>query len=333
MNVAEPISAAVDMLRAVWGPPLVADGRRLASGCATIWQWAEVEGLAEVALQFGDLAARLEPENAARASTAGRLCRRQGETIRGTMWFRRAARLARRHRSEIDFAIAHLGWGSLEADLGRFAEAEAHATKAFRAALRVGRRSLAASAYHDLLAIKIHTERFDQAWAYARDAVAFYRVDHPRFPALAHDVAYLWSRQGYYSSAIPLYELVLESIHLTTERAVVLANLARAAGVCRDRLRYERAFRTIESIRVQGVEMPASALYHTAEGCRAFEEWDRASLYCDLALAVGHTRGNAPVVARASQLARELIGRLAGDYDSVPEDGGDPAGRGRRLGA
>jgi len=322
-SVPEPISAAVNMLRAISGPPLAADGSRLAKACTTVWEWAEAEGLPEVALQFGDVAARFDPEAVARASTAGRLCRRQGESVRGTMWFRRAARLARLQRSELDFAIAHLGWGSLETDLGRFVEAEAHAVKAFRAALRVGRRSLAASAYHDLLAIKIHTEHFDQAWAYARDAVAFYRVDHPRFPALAHDVAYLWSRQGHYSSAIPLYERVLESIPLMTERAVVLANLARAAGACRDRLRYERAFRAIEGIRDQGVKFPASALYHTAEGCRSFEEWDRAKLYCELAIEAARTRGNASVLAQAGRLACELNSKLPGDRDIVPENGGE----------
>jgi hypothetical protein len=132
-----------------------------------------------------------------------------------------------------------------------------------------------------------------------------------------------WSRQGYYSSAIPLYDLVLESIHLTTERVVVLANLARAAGACRDRLRYERAFRSIESTRAQCVNMPASALYHTAEGCRAFEEWDRASLYCELAIDAARSRGNALVLERASRLAGELTSRLAGDRDAVPEDEGE----------
>jgi hypothetical protein len=43
------------------------------------------------------------------------------------MWFRRASRLARLTEAEIDFAIAHLGWGNLESELGRFAEGEKHA--------------------------------------------------------------------------------------------------------------------------------------------------------------------------------------------------------------
>jgi tetratricopeptide (TPR) repeat protein len=323
LAIPEPITSAVEALRAVWGPPLVPDANRLAVACSTVWEWAEGEGLGEVALQFGDLAARLEPHSAARASTAGRLCRRQSECVRGTMWFRRASRLARLQHAELDFAIARLGWGNLEADLGRFSHAEVHAVKAYRAALRVGRRSLAASAYHDLLTIKIHTESFEQASAFARDAAAFYRADHPRFPAFAHDVAYLWSRQGFYSSAIPLYELVLDWIGLPSERVVVLANLSRAAGVCRDRLRYERAYQAIESIWLAGHRVPACALYHTAQGCRAFEEWHRALLYCERAIGTARAGGNAFELARAEELRAELDRRLPGDGDILPPEGGE----------
>jgi tetratricopeptide (TPR) repeat protein len=212
--------------------------RELPETCATVWEWAELRGYSELALQFADAAARLEPDSAARCSTAGRLCRRKSERVRGTMWFRRAVRIARLGKAEIDFAIAHLGWGNLESDLGRFAEAEHHATKAFRAAMRRGRRSLAASAYHDLMTIAIHTERFDEAASFAANAVAFYRSDHPRLPALAHDVAFLWGKLRYFSSAAPLFEAVLSFVSLQVERVVVLANLARAAGACPKQIVY-----------------------------------------------------------------------------------------------
>ena len=239
------------------------------------------------------------------------------------MWFRRATRLARLAGDELDFAIAHLGWGNLEADLGRFAAAESHALKALRAALRVGRRSLAASAYHDLMTIRIHTSELEEAAEFAREAVAFYKPDHPRIPALAHDVAFLWGKQGYYSSAAPLFEAVLPFIRITGERVVVLANLARAAGTCRDRLRYERAFQAIDRLRQDGEFLPASVLYHVAEGCRAFEEWHRASEYCDLALQFATQRANALIVAQAEQLAVELTVRTGGDRDVLPPEGGD----------
>jgi tetratricopeptide (TPR) repeat protein len=300
--------------------------RELAETCATVWEWAELRGYSELALQFAEAAARMEPNSSARCSTAGRLCRRKSERVRGTMWFRRAVRIARlskAEKAEIDFAIAHLGWGNLESDLGRFAEAEHHATKAFRAAMRRGRRSLAASAYHDLMTIAIHTERFDEAASFAANAVAFYRSDHPRLPALAHDVAFLWGKLGYFSSAAPLFEAVLSFISLQVERAVVLANLARAAGACRDRLRYERAFLAIEKHTQEGASIPASAFYHLAQGCRSFEEWERAERYCALALATAGERGNALIVAQAEKLSKELRERSMGDLDVLPPEGGE----------
>jgi hypothetical protein len=108
------------------------------------------------------------------------------------------------------------------------------------------------------MTIRIHTGRHEEAAIFARDAVAFYKSDHPRIPALAHDVAFLWSRRGFYSSAAPLYEAVLPFIRINSERVVVLANLARAAGACRDRLRYERAFQAISSLQRDGEFIPAS---------------------------------------------------------------------------
>jgi tetratricopeptide (TPR) repeat protein len=247
------------------------------------------------------------------------------------MWFRRAVRIARLDRekdAEIDFAVAHLGWGNLESDLGRFAAAEHHATKAFRAAMRRGRRSLAASAYHDLMTIAIHTERYQEAANLAVNAVTFYKSDHPRLAALAHDVAYLWGKLGYFSSAAPLYEAVLPFISLQVERVVVLANLARAAGACRDRLRYERAFQTIDKLTQDGAACPASAFYHLAQGCRSFEEWERAERYCGLALATATERGNALIVAQAERLSYELSEPRVhpGDQDVVPPEGGEVDG-------
>jgi hypothetical protein len=91
------LQLAESAFRELWNPgdPSRAE---LAAACAAVWEWAESLGYAEVALQFAEAAARLDPETASRASTAGRLCRRKSERVRGTMWFRRAVRLARRSR-------------------------------------------------------------------------------------------------------------------------------------------------------------------------------------------------------------------------------------------
>lgn len=324
-DVPAPIADATRQLSRIWSKAEQPSNAELASASACMWEWAEARGYAELALQLAEAAARFDPQSASRASTAGRLCRRKSERARGTMWFRRAVRLARlskAKRAEAEFAIAHLGWGNLEADMGRFRAAEFHATKGLRAALRAGRHSLAASAYHDLMTIGIHSERFEEAIALAQDAIALYRSDHPRLPALAHDVAFLWSKLGYFSSATPLFEMTLPFLALPNERAVVLANLARAAGACRDRLRYERAFRSIDEDLQEGKLMQASVYYHLAEGCRSFEEWARARKYCDLALSVARERGNALIAAQSTRLASELQTHEGGDIDVIPPDGG-----------
>jgi tetratricopeptide (TPR) repeat protein len=291
----------------------------LAQAATRIWEWSERREYRKSALLFAELAARLEPESSVRASTAGRLCRPVHDYVRGTRWYIRAARLARWAGRDKEFSIAHLGWGNMEADLGRFAEAEFHATKAYRAALRVGLRSLAASAYHDLLAISIHKEHYEAAWLYARDAVAMYKIDHPRFPALAHDVAFLWGKLGLFSSALPVYLAVLPRMSRRNERLVVLANIARAAAAAHDRLYFERAKREVLRAMEEDSAVSATPLYHLARACQTYEEWPLAEKLCELALASASERWT-PL---ALELRRSIAAREAGDVDVLPPDGGD----------
>lgn len=297
------------------------DRKTFADASALIWEWAEKREFRHTALAFAELAARLDPYNSERASTAGRLCRPVREYVRGTRWYRGAARLARLADRDREFAIAHLGWGNLEGELGKLGAAEFHATKAFRAALRVGRHSLAASAYHDLMTVKIHTHRLEEAWQHARDALALYRTDHPRFPALIHDIAYLWSMMGLFSSALVIYVRVLAMMTRRRERITVLANVARAAAAAHDRVYYERAkTEVIHAIESEGDDLvPVSALYHLARGCQTYEEWNLAERLTSLVL----ERASGRWLARAQALEASLAARDAGDVDVLPAEGSE----------
>lgn len=290
-----------------------------AQAAAQVWEWAERRELRHTALLFAELAARCEPDNPERASTAGRLCRPLRDPARGTRWYLRAARLARIAARDADFAIAHLGWGNMEAEMGRLEKAEFHATKAFRAALRVGRHGLAASAYHDLMTIKIHTDDLSVAWQYAREAVALYKVDHPRFPALAHDIAFLLGKLGMFSSALPIYIAVLPTMTRRKERLVVLANVARAAAASHERLFFQRASREIFEALAEGYDVPATASYHLACACQTYEEWPQAEKLAN--------RVRASVTGRwqflAEQLIQSMAARESGDHDVLPPDGGE----------
>jgi tetratricopeptide (TPR) repeat protein len=220
---------------------------------------------------------------------------------------------------DADFAIAHLGWGNLEAELGRLEKAEFHATKAYRAALRVGRHGLAASAYHDLMTVKIHTDDLTAAWKYAREAVAVYKVDHPRFPALSHDIAFLWGKLGMYSSALPIFLAVLPAMTRRKERLVVLANVARAAAASHERLFYERAKREILGAITENYDVPATACYHLACACKTYEDWTHAEALAQRARA----RAGGRWLALADELIAAIAARESGDDDVLPPDGGE----------
>lgn len=317
------LAAALRLLDGISREAGQAQAPLLADACAVVWEWAERRDLHETALQFAELAARLDAEDPARCSTAGRLSRRGNEPHRGTMWYRRSARLARMRDDDHAFAIAQLGWSNLEQDLGNLRAAEFHATKAYRAALRVGRKTDAAYAFHALSTILIHQERYAEAWAHARNALASYPVKHPRFPAFAHDVAFLMCRLGHFSSALPVLAQVLPFIERSNERLVVLANLARAAAASGHRVSFERAASRLRQALDEDGEVPATALYHLAEAHRTYELWEDAILLAKAALSAATERSQRLTMQRSAQLLQEIEGRTPGDVDLIPEEGSD----------
>jgi tetratricopeptide (TPR) repeat protein len=263
-----------------------------------------------------------------RAYVAGRLCRRRAEHDRAFLWYERAIRLARRAQvageagAEIDFANAHLGYGNTYVDLDQYTRAEPHFWKAIRAAKRSGRRSLAGSGYHNLLATSAILERWDAAFNCARFAVALYKPGHPRFPVLATDVATLLNRLGYYSSAIPVLEKTLPFLVNQPERILALASLAEAAGAIRDRVRFERAAEHVVRSAQNQDEMSASSLYWVAEGALCFGETDRATAWATSAIEVAQSRQNPVIVELASRLLTRIANGEDGRRDRVPPEGG-----------
>jgi tetratricopeptide (TPR) repeat protein len=313
------ISPALHTLEKIWVSPHLVEDSRLAEACAVVWEWAERKEYLEIAMQFAELAARLEPLVPGRASTAGRIARRQRTIPRGSMWFTRAYRLARLQKKEIDFAIAHLGMGALELEIGNPEKARRHAGKAFKAAMRRGRRSLAACASHDIMAAYISEENYEDAGGHAQSAVAMYDLDHPRFPGLAHDVAVLWSRLGYYSSALTIFEIVLPAMVRLEDHITALANIARAAAACGDRVRYQRALKeVIEAINSKAPIRPSS-IYHLAWAARTYQDWPLATQLAKICVA----RYPESQKSRARTLLEAIQSRLPGDTDKLPEVGSE----------
>lgn len=310
----DELAAAFHTLETIWLDPARAVPGALIGAAQSVWEWCERNDSIEAALHFSEWAARVDEENPAFCRIAGYFARMRGETRRAEMWFRRARRLARIHKNEPEFVKAHLGLGSIAADLGLLDDAASHATRAFKAALRCGQHKLAGWAYHDLMLLKIGLGRYDEAWAHGLDAIALYKRDHPRMPALAHDLALLWSRQGYFSAAMTVYERVLPHLSRPHERVVVLSNFIRAAAACGDRLRYERGMQQIEQVRAEGGIIPASAWVHLAHAAHTAQDWSRADELIQASLAHAHDG----YLDMSRKLADEIVRRSGGDVDILP---------------
>lgn len=316
-ELAEPLRELALMAAA----PGRAEAARVAEACERVLVWAELRGMRETALQFAEAAARVEQDTSLRSKLAGRLCRRVHDHPRATLWYRRAARLARRAENEAEFAFAQLGLGGVAHDQGTLSEAEQYFWKAVRAALRQGRTSVAGAAHHDLLAVLIDAQRYPEAIEHAARAIDLYPSRHPRMPNLAYDVGFLWMRLGYYSSAIYLLEKALPWFERRPLRILVLAATARSVAAVHDRIRFERSAAETLRMAEAGNERTAASLYHLAEGARYFEQWDRAEMLASRALAEAHRSGNRTVVALVSGMLAELPSRTQGPEDLVPEEG------------
>jgi len=322
------VEAAIGELLALSAAPERAEPARVAEACAELALWAEGREKKRTAAHFAEAAARVEPHVSARSFTAGRLNRRLGDAVRAAMWYSRAARLARlayargEKRSEVDFANAHLGYGNLQHDLGKYTPAEYHYLKAVRAALRSGRKSLAASAHHNLIGVAFDTGRVEKALEHAQAAVRLLPSRHPEFPALVHDIALLLLRQSYFSSAIPILEKVLPRLERRNNRLIALASLARCAAAVKDHIRFERAASAVLAIVAEDNESSDTALYHLAEGARSFWEWERAHDLATQAIQIARDRGNAAIIPLAERLLVAVAMHERGDVDQVPLEGG-----------
>jgi tetratricopeptide (TPR) repeat protein len=322
---APELKEALQALWVVQRMPELADAQELADACDTVVAWAEAHGLNETAIQYAELASRLQPESASRAFVAGRLLRRRGEVQRAGAWYWRSARLARRANSNIDRANAHLGLGNLELDLGNYATAERHFWKAAKAALRNGRKSLAAAAYHNLIGVAYEAGRYAEALEHLQNAADFYKPDHPRFPVLAYDAGFILLRAGYFSCALLVFEKLLPWFEGDRFSIVVRAAYARAAAAVRDHIRYHRMSNVVLSMVAVDDERSANAMYQLAEGARSFLDWDRGRALSMRALELAR-RTDPATVPFVESLLQAIEAKLPGDVDRVPDEG-DPVDR------
>lgn len=218
--------------------PDVVDLARLVNACRAIARWGERRGYGAVQLGFTQAAARLSPENPRLAYAVGRLARDCGEYARGESWLRLAVRLARRTDWHT-YTLAYLSLGTLYQQLGNLPAARTLTLRGYRTSVRRRVHALRGTALHNLFAVTAEMLDFRRAHRYARMACEIYGPQHPRFPALAHDVACFWILHGCFEYSSTVIQAVLPLIPDPEDRVFATANLARASAAAGQQDVYE----------------------------------------------------------------------------------------------
>ena len=284
-------------------------------------EWAASKGLAEPAIQCAEAAAALVPESARRALAAARINRLFGEVSRAELFYERAITLARRTRRWRTYVRAHLGKGQVKKALGDAEAARAHYFTAARAARNLsGEKWLAAQTQHDLLVLAAEEGAFEEALGYARQALSWYPRHHARFPALAHDLAFLLVRMRLYSRAVPLVAAVMRAAIPPSDQVIGWSTLARAAAGSGDvegyRASVERVLRLVGLFDLHA----AAAFANLACGAHLLEIWDEAERYASRSLEICDRRTQAEAAGVARAVLADVRVRRQAEPEAVPSD-------------
>jgi tetratricopeptide (TPR) repeat protein len=305
------------------GNPGALNGELAARACLLVAQWADERGAVATALAFAQSAAFAAPMDAATAYTVARLARRRAEHARAESWFRRTVALGRQTGDWSAYSLAFLGLGNQYMQRGNLPAARRFYVRALRAARRHALHSVAGMTFHDLFVLATLTGRADEAERFARGAYDEYGSDHPRLSALAHDVAFFWMEQGHHARALPVFRALLPRLAGSTERPVVLANIARACGGMGDRAGFEEAAGRVQEMVEAGDfhEGAADALIELARGAASLGEWGEAERSAARALEVASERGEAKVRLAAEAMLESVRSRQVAEPAAAPSRG------------
>jgi tetratricopeptide (TPR) repeat protein len=298
------------------------DANRLAFACRRLAAWAEVQGRPETRLAFTQAAALTRSNDCRLALETAKLARNSGQTARAETWFRRAIKLARSNDWET-YVWAYIGLAVLYRRAGNLPAAMAVARRALRTATRRRLRALNGVALHHMFVFASDGPDPTKAYQYASAALQAYGAEHPRAIALAHDVACFWADQGQFARALPVLSAAASAISGPQERAITMANLARAAAGCGARDAYEHARRAAEEIMagVPGEAGKSDAHLNLGRADVLAGETARAAEMLRHAITIASRRGEAQV----RLIAECELHALAGERAASRADLGEPA--------
>ncbi|HST58438.1 MAG TPA: tetratricopeptide repeat protein [Longimicrobium sp.] len=285
-----------------------------------VGDWAASRALSEPAIQCAEAAAALVPASARRALAAGRMNRLFGEVARAELYYERAITLARHSRNWRAYVRGHVGKGHVKKALGDWDAARAHYSTAARAAVSLsGEKWLAAQTQHDLLALAAEEGALAEALTYAQRAVKWYPRHHARFPALAHDLAFVLVRMGLFSDAVPVLRAVMRAPIPPADQVIGWSTLARAAAGSGDAAAFhvaaENALRLVGLFDLHA----APAFANLACGAHLLRIWEQAEQYARRSLELADARSEMAAGDVARSVLDAVRTRRAAEYASVED--------------
>lgn len=331
-NVAYACTRAPELLEAfgtfayLVRAPSQITGSQVAEACRLVHEWADAHSLLLAGVHFAETAAVVAREDPSRANDAGWMCYRAALYERAETWYRRAYGLAVRMRhtnlgvSREQSIRAQLRRGIMLQTLGRHEDARGYFDRAARRAVRAGRRPEAAKANHDLLTYMAEVGTYEEAEAYASQALDLYAHDAPRLPTLAHDYGYLLVRFHYYTHAIPLLQLSLSRNHIPEVLTLAWGTLARAAGGAGRRELFETSEKKALALVTLHQDFAPGVYMSLGEGARALGDWDQAESYAATALEAARQRQQRLAERDAGYLLDRIAERELAPREEAPPD-------------
>lgn len=302
-RICPELASAFKAIGVLRSRPEGADGRSICAACQLCYDWARHNDYLATAATFAELAAWATPQDSTLATAAGRANRHLGAFERAKRWFDRAIALARRAGDQAAYAEALLTWGNMAFQRAEYGAARKLFDRAWRKGRRYNLREMGAAAHHNLMALEFTLGDCAAANEHGAAAFALYGRTSERLPFLAHDLAHLWTTEGYCELAL---RLLLASEPLITapgEKIKVWANIGRAAaGAGRDDLFFEAWDRVSRESRTSTSPHLPEALIALAEGSHSLGRPAQATDMAERAVQAArkHKHGDAEQLALAA---------------------------------
>lgn len=282
--------------------------------CEQIAGWAGDRGLPVTRFCFSAMGALTSPDDYWVIRGIALTARDLAHWRASRTWFAHAAKVARRSGAWDEHVRAILGIGNTHYQQGSYSKARRALRHALRLARKHSSKELEGNVLHDLVVIAVDTHHTAAAERYARSALAAYGRGHENIPALAHDLALAWIRDGYAERAVAVFQTVIPHLESKPmDRLKALANMAHAAAASGDRALFRKACSDVsEAARYQtAASVRPGNVLQLAYGAASLAEWRLAEEFGHAAMQAAVERGEVDVIGKADLLLRSITSPVA----------------------